>query len=289
MSLRNFSTVGGLLLLVGLVAACVSTEETNAGPQFKYPSEASFCEALAKAECNAKVVEACYSANDDTNKASCISARQDFAQCRASVTGVENPPVTHYNPAAAESCISKHASIYGDAKVDRLELKAANDACIKVFAGSGTAGSGCSVDVDCDTTKNLLCVMKAGTTEGTCAVPTEVALGDDCSDAAAQCEDDQFCGAAASGDICQKKVPEGKTCSAEVPCTDDSKCDAIDMMTGEGTCAAKIADTQPCVTDSECAGSFCDKDPNAAAGDMGICAHAFILSFKSGNCDGFKP
>ena len=284
MSLRNFSTVGGFLLVAGLVAACVSTEETNAGPQFKYPSEASFCEALAKAECNTDVVKACYSVSDDTNKGACVAARSSLSACRTSVTGVDNANVVGYNPAAAESCIAKHTSIYADAELTVAELDAAKEACIKVYSGAGSAGSTCEFDSDCNTAKNLRCVTRPGAS-GTCAEPRVVAAGADCSDPAAQCADDQFCGEAVSGQICQNKLPEGSMkCSETVPCGDAAKC-AIDMMTMVGTCEAKLADGADCTADDDCAGSFCEKDKDT---DAGVCASVYTITRFTHSCDGFK-
>jgi len=288
MSLRNFSTVAGLLL-AGVLTACVSTEETGGGPKYKYPTESSFCAELAKVECNTAVVTACYSADNADNKSSCVSARSAADECRASATGVANPGSPRYNPATAETCLAKQAAVYTDAKLTRDEIKAADEACIQVFSGPGTAGSTCSVDVDCDTTKGYRCITKAGSAGGTCAEPNPVGLGDDCTDAAAQCDDGQFCGEAASGLICQKRLAEGKTCTESVPCLEDLKCDSVDVMTGMGTCAAKLADTASCTADDQCSGSFCDKDPGATSTDMGICVEAYILNYKSATCDGFKP
>jgi hypothetical protein len=283
MSLRNFSTAGGLLIVAGvLLGACVSTEETNSGPQYKYPTESSFCSALAKADCTSDVVKACYSTDNADNKASCVAARSQTAACRASVTGVETALVS-YNPQTAEACIAKHASIYADAELTRDEMKAATDACIKTFSGSGGPGSGCSIDFDCDTNQNLRCIVKVAGTMGTCAVAHPVKLGDFCPDPADQCDDDQFCGKAVSGQICQKRIPAGNPCAADAPCDDASKC-VIDAMTMMGTCQAKVPDAQPCTADEDCAGTFCEIPKE---GTDSKCASVYEITRFLKTCDGF--
>src|SRR5262245_48827948 len=63
------------LLVATAVSAC-GGEPVETTPTFLYPTQASFCEALATMECNTAVVKACYGSDDTTvssDQASCVA------------------------------------------------------------------------------------------------------------------------------------------------------------------------------------------------------------------------
>lgn len=288
MSLRQSMAFG--LLFVGALCgvACVGTDETTDGPTgtvYKYPSEGDFCTAIAQGECNNAVVKACYGSSDASlaaDRDTCVSKRSLPSVCRASVTGVKNAPGS-YHPEFAEACLARHSSIYSDASITHDEVDQAREQCLKVFANAaGGAGSSCSNDFDCDTTRNLRCVIKGST--GACAEPIDVGGGEDCSNAAAQCPDTFYCDLGGSN-ACLKGPGEGQACSATKPCSVDFKCANLDAD-GNGTCAAKLANNADCSAEApeECTGGFC----NAPTGLLdGKCASTLTLAQTSASCGDF--
>lgn len=260
-SLRNKVAwvFGSGLVLTGLLVACDSSE-TAAGPVGPaYPSEESFCQDLGVALCNVNVVEACY-------LSSSTSIDGDTESCMRSVAKIENcnPERYPYHYEGAEACIASMEQIYQDAALSQAELSAADEACLVAFSLGGVEGSPCDASVDCNAAAGLRCVAKPGQ-EGSCQIPEEVAPGTSCAADTAVCTAEFYCG---SNLACIEKPGQGSPCSDAEPCAEDALCEG-DM------CAAKLANTEECTQNEECAGGFCVK---AQGQDNGVCGSQLNLS-----------
>src|SRR4051794_21634132 len=105
------------LFVVALVSACGGGPETDTSPQFAYPTESSFCAALAKAECNDSVVQAWYGSDATAladDRAGCAGARE--TQC--------TPNKLPYHPERAPDCIKTRLTGLADAVWTHEELDA---------------------------------------------------------------------------------------------------------------------------------------------------------------------
>ena len=180
---RSWSIVGGLFASGMLFATgCIGDDDPEVvGP--KYPSEASFCQALAEAACSAKVVEGCYGANNTANMSSCRDAFRAEG-C--------NPNHYGYHHEGAEACIAKIKAIYTDGALTQVELEDAENVCVKALSNSGGVNSPCEVDAQCNAGDGLSCVIKPGQ-QGTCQKPTEVMGGFSCAQAHEVCVEDFYC------------------------------------------------------------------------------------------------
>jgi hypothetical protein len=269
------------------MSGCVVTNDTTpsgpTGPNYKYPDETSFCNAVAAAECSDAVVNACFGSTTvaPADRQTCISARSELSRC--------NPGSLPYHPETAETCVNAIQALYATGTWTQADtrVKAASTACVAVLSKSGPAGSMCTTDTDCDAAHGLSCVFKAN--GGTCEQPHAVAGGEKCPNPADQCPADQYCDGTKSACIAKNAV--GDACDPmnpyALPCDDTSKCSAVTMK-----CVAKTADGMPCATDAECAGGFCTIPENATgtppAGSK--CGSAFKLNSLATNCDPFtKP
>ncbi len=274
---------GFLLSLAAGLGCGVSTDSTPAqGSLYTYPTEASFCTALAEAECAATVVEACYGDSSAENTNQCVSARSEARTCRT-IPGYEGADMAgaQYDPASADACVQNRKQIYADAKLTRDELDSAGKACVAVFSRSLGLGAPCETDIDCDTKSALSCILKAGQSEGTCAVPEVVAPGADCSGDDQVCDEGQFCGAEG---FCFAGYGEGKECAADKPCQADFLCTPDEG--GSSLCVAKVGAGGDCSEDAQCEGTFCNK---AAGSDMGVCTSTLTLTQIGQSCEAFLP
>jgi hypothetical protein len=273
-SLRNFSMVSALLFVVPVSALAVgctveTVNEPPPGPQYTYPSEADFCAAIAAAECTDQVVDACYASVPEKlaeDRAKCVAARTDPARC--------NPSSFAYFPQFADACVASRAKIYTDAELTKQEIEDDYEACLPVFSRGGRDGSACTIDIDCDTSTDLRCVIK-GTT-GTCRNPVEAAGGDECTAPDTVCADTHYC----DGSNCLTRKNAGAACSDVILCGEDLKCDAT-----SSTCVAKLGGGETCLVDEDCQG-FCI----LTAGETdGTCAGKIVLEISSQTCDSFQP
>lgn len=266
-----------------LLTACTVSTETSSpnGSPYKYPTEASFCTALAEAECASAVVEACYGQTSEENTEKCVAARSAEDVCR-SIPGLEGADYSgvSYDPASADACVAQRVSIYADAKLTREEVDAIAPACVAVFSKGQGKGGTCTTGIDCDTKAGLSCVLKAGEAEGECQESVEVGPGGDCSAADAVCEAGQFCNA---DGFCFVGYGEGKPCGADKPCQADLLCQPNEAGP---VCIAKTADGEACSADAECTGSFCNR---AAGATMGVCTSALTLTQIGESCEAFLP
>lgn len=264
------------LLVTSAVAGggcVVESASEPTGPQYTYPTEASFCTALAKAECNKTVVGACFGSDDTTleaDTAKCVTARE--ATC--------NPQNLPYNPAAADACIAKRTSVLSDAELTRVEIDDADEACLAVFSRDGGSGVTCAVNTDCNTADGLRCVVKPGQASGTCATPEILGGGEKCTADNAVCDVGFFCSATA-GDYCVAQPALGEACAPAMPCQDAFKCSA-DV---DGVCEAKLDNGAVCADDLQCSGGFCLKSTGQTDGN---CSAKYKLEFTSQSCDPFR-
>jgi hypothetical protein len=259
--------------VVGLLVACGGGRKPGeTDPDYPYPTEDSFCVAVAETECNKEVVEACYGSDESTlleDTSSCQAARE--AQC--------NPQGLPYRPGAAEECILERKKALDDAVWSKEEIAAVEQACLPVFSKEGGDGSACVSDYDCDSATGLRCVVKFGITQGVCGVPVTVVGGEDCSDPLAVCSADFYCEQQVSA--CLKRPLEGEECSEAAPCAEGSYCMGLDP----GTCVIKTKNGLACAKDELCAGGFCVGASDTAEG---ICSSTLPLQITSSSCDPYR-
>ena len=226
---------------LALAAGCVGDDDpVDPGP--KYPSEASFCQALAEAVCSGKVVEACYGANNTANTTSCRDAFRGEG-C--------NPNHYGYHHEGAEACIEKMKAIYADGTLTKAELEGADDVCVKALSNTLGVNGPCEVDAQCNAADGLSCVIKPGL-PGTCQVAEEVGGGVSCDAPNQVCVEGFFC--IAGNCLDGRQLMEA--CSETDPCAVELLC-LIPPTLMEGECVAKKADGQQCVGNDECVSGFC--------------------------------
>ncbi|MCC6551417.1 MAG: hypothetical protein IT372_00160 [Polyangiaceae bacterium] len=275
MSFRNFLMAGTWAALLASLTAgsgCVVTEEeAPSGPNYPYPTEISFCTALAGVECSDDVVMACLGSDEasiEDDRPKCVDAR--MTAC--------NPRNLKYNPAAAQGCLDARKAALEDAKLSRAEIEASDEACVEVFFADGASGSSCTANADCDTPSGLRCVIKPGQTAGTCVEPVSAAGGEKCDSPADVCMEGLYCNADA-GDFCTVQPGAGETCSDAAPCADGFKCSA----SVDGVCTAQSGNGDPCTVDDDCSGGFCVQGSTGT-----LCASTYTLEFSSTTCDDFR-
>lgn len=272
---RSVSFLLGCLVVV-LGAGCGGGGDTDTGgsttSSYAYPTDASFCEALAKAECNDAVVTACYGSDQTSlpdDQKSCVTAR----------AGRCNPDHLPYHPEHAEACIAAHAAAVQDATWTHDELAQIEEACLPVFSKQQSEGAACSVNTDCDATKDLRCVVKLGNIGGICAVPKVVTGGESCAAPAEVCADGFYCDPKVSH--CLAYPQENEACSATTPCDPVFYCTDADT----GVCTAKTKNGQACSLDEVCAGGFC---VGANEHMTGKCSSTLQLALTSSSCDVYR-
>lgn len=246
------------------------TEEP--APQFKYPTEADFCEALAKAECTSAVVTACYGSDSMTladDQMSCVAARE--GRC--------NPDHLPYHPELAEGCVTARGSAIQDAAWTHEELAKIEAACLPVFSKQQSEGAVCGASTDCATADGLLCVVKLGNIQGVCEEPVVVGGGESCADPAEVCDAGFYCDPKVSH--CLANPKENEDCSAAAPCAPDFYCTDSDA----GVCTAKTKNGLDCTKDEVCAGGFC---VGATAEVSGKCSATLPLQITSTACDVYR-
>lgn len=297
MSLHSISTIGALVsaayLAVGALSGCVVTnEETNppAGQQaqtYPFPSQADFCLAKAKAECNSTVQKDC-----NTTVDACVTGRSAVAVC--------NPASLPYDPAPAQACLTALTSAWADGVLDHTDIVSNTKACTPVFTQKHVGGDICATppavaaaslpsaaivgweigpDTECDTAAGYSCLIPAGKTSGACTKPTILGAGDDCSPAGSVCDDHLYC----NSGTCAKAKQLGD------PCTEEKLCD-LQFVCRSGSCAARAPAGTACKADAQCAGKdgptgFCIGD---ASGNNLQCFDTFQLTPFANSCESFK-
>jgi hypothetical protein len=246
--------IGWLLgsALVAAVAVVACSSDTTASP---YPDVASFCTAVATAECN-QVASVCGNSVD-----ACKSARTTHCNALAaggaakeidvfSVTGTGRK----YTSANVQSCLDQVNGIYAKKVITPADYKSAQDACNKVFQGTADKNQACLVDADC--TGSLLCDKKF------CASKVDKSLSDPCGNPGDICDSSSYC-AAGTPAICTARAKLNEVCSATKPCTSDLYC--------SGVCSQKKGSGAPCLVSTDCsdAAPYCDPN-NTNKCDAGV-------------------
>jgi hypothetical protein len=280
--MSSFSRFGfrkALAVAVSLVAvgAGMFGGGCSSGPDLS--SESSFCEAVAQADCNANVVQACYmpsatTAANDTNL--CIGVAATPERCNPL-----NAPFNS-NPNFTQACLDAHTALYANAPtIDPTLLAAKITACEAVFNFGGQTDAPCKLDTDCDVGDGFNCVVHAGGA-GSCQVPIAIAAGESCNGSASQCGSGFYCG---SGH-CISNNAVGEPCGAGTLCDGTvAFCSIPTSSSGgkpatTGTCKALLNDQSACTDDSQCQGGFCIAEDNGS-----LCAGSPApLSFDTPSC-----
>lgn len=278
MSLRKIVTTGVLALIGGGVVACVGTEEVSEPPPDPFANQNSFCSQLATAQCNANIVQACYQSADAADTSACVSAAQSPQNCVTSVVDTDAGAGVIYNSTNASACVTEATNAYSDARVTLTEQEALFNVCITVFHRGGTTGQACDFDSDCDTPNGLRCVKKPG--GNACAVPVDVAGGEDCSAADAVCPETQYCDAEVGN--CLAAPTETEDCGPDVPCAPGLICSGGET---DGFCLEKKAPGDECVDAVECESGFCVV---ASGAPMGTCRADKLYDVAFETCDEFR-
>jgi hypothetical protein len=246
------------------LALFASVACTNPGP--KYPDVTSFCNGVATAQCNSKVLMACALPNPST----CIANYESI--CLSAPPAGLQPPGTTYNAAAGEGCVNAYAGAYADAVLTLTEMANITAACLEVFEGAGIVNASCVVDSDCKVGTGLRCVTSSAGTS-TCQIPQAVAGGGSCSAPNQQCLIGYHCGATAHCDI---DGAVNDPCSTTLPCGPGLTCSSA-----SSTCLSKSADGSPCMGDIECVNGFCSIPQGQTTG---ICASEVIIAVNEPFC-----
>lgn len=279
MSLQKILTVGVLALVGGPVVACVSTETVEEAPVDPYASQAAFCTELAKAQCNATIVQACYQSTDAADTESCQTAAEFATNCIPSVVPTDAPSKMTYVKTDAAACVTRAGEVYADARVTLDELESLHATCINVFHANGSTGQPCTYDSDCSTPNGLRCIHKPGVAS-VCAVPVEAGGGQSCTGSDKVCADGFYCNVDAGA--CLEAPGANDDCGADTPCGEGLICTggAVD-----GFCIAKADVGDSCLAAEECASGFC---VTATGAPMGTCRADKLYDVAFETCDEFR-
>jgi hypothetical protein len=236
-----------VLFVLGIVTGCSDATGPKNDADSAVRTEASFCNAWAKAACNEEVLTACVSKDRET----CIADQQSHC---------EDLVPSGYAPGQAEDCIAAVKKAYADAvlSVEELDVVAnLGGDCGHLVAGAHAKGTACAKSTDCDTVHNYTCVIKAGDMTGTCQIPTIVGAGEPCDAPAEVCDTGLYCkGSTDEGFNCATRRKEDESCSS------NNECNLADLCVGatdtdKGTCSAKAKKSEPCTTSDDCATGIC--------------------------------
>jgi hypothetical protein len=205
-------------------------------------TEASFCQAWARAACNEDVVGNC----DEVSESACVDRQATFC---------EDLVPAGYTATNAAECIEAVGDAYADAELDAAELDVVlrlGGACSRLIAGPYEEGESCGEPNDCDTVRGYTCVIKAGEETGTCQEPQFQGKGEPCDALAMVCEEGAYC----DGENCLVTKAEGQRCTYDAMCEDGTRC-VIPVDATEGVCEPKLANRVDCTADAECASGIC--------------------------------
>ncbi len=255
------------LALVAGVAGCSS--KTSAPDP--YATVSGFCEGWGKAACSTTVVSNCSGADPkdvtDVLTSACVARQQVF--CEGLVPD-------GYVSTQATACLAGVQKAYSDGTLTATEIATVRhlgEPCDHLIKGPKAAGEPCTVDNDCDTVENYVCVMKAGV--GACAIPTVVDNGTSCKAAEATCNPGFYC-----DKNCIQSAASGEDCAHDYECGVGLGCD-IAAGADTGTCIPLVPQTK-CMADADCPSSkACDI---AIGGTTGTCASKITLTPDTGLC-----
>lgn len=262
----------GLWVAVGLLAAACGSRGKNDGPDYEYPTEQSFCQAVGEMECNDAVVKACYGSDQS-------SLAEDRASCVAARSAVCNPQALPYHPEPAEDCISARKVALEDAVWTKEEIANVEETCLPVLSKEGPDGAICKTSADCDSKEGLRCLVKFGSEEGVCGEPVVVVGGEDCADPLSVCDAAYYCDPQVNH--CLKKPAVDEPCSVAAPCAGDFYCTDPEG----GTCVVKTKNGLDCEKNELCSGGFC---VGATADTSGVCSSTLPLQINADSCDPYR-
>jgi hypothetical protein len=257
-----------LLSFVACVGGC-SAKEPTPDP---YATVSDFCAAWGNSACSSLVVSRC--SGMDTTPAlteACVETQQTF--CEGLV------PNTGYSSAQAKTCLAAVSKAYSDGTLTALEIATVRhlgDPCDHLIKGPQAEGDSCTQDDDCDTVKNVQCVLKDGV--GTCVIPTVVANGTSCAAPEASCMPGFYCG----DDNCVQSKAVNAKCAADFECAAGLSCSGLDADAGvsSGKCATRV-DPAACTADADCTTGVCDIVGTSATG---ACVENITLARAEGVC-----
>jgi hypothetical protein len=259
-----------LLGFVACLAGCSAKDSSD-----PYATVSEFCAAWGKAACNSTVVRDCSGMTTTAALTeACVEKQQAF--CEGLV------PNSGYNSAQAQRCLDAVGAAYSGAALTGDQIATVRhlaDPCNHLIKGPKAEGDSCTQDNDCNTLKNVLCVMKSGA--GTCVVPTVVANGTSCSAPAAACNPGFYC----DGDNCVQSHAVGGKCGADYECANNLTCaDAGDAGAATGKCATRV-DPSMCSADSDCMTGACDITGTSTTGE---CVDLITLSHAENVCQDLR-
>jgi hypothetical protein len=255
------------LCLVAGIAGC-SSKTTPPDP---YATVSGFCEGWGKAACSTTVVLNCSGADakdvTDVQTNKCIAKQQFF--CEGLVPD-------GYVSTQAEACLAGVQKAYSDGTLSATEINTVRHLgapCDHLIKGPKGKGETCTVDNDCDTVENYVCVLKAGV--GACAIPTVVDNGTSCKAPEATCNPGFYC-----DKNCIASAAQDEDCAHDYECGTGLVC-TIPAGSDTGTCTAPVPQTK-CTADQDCISSkVCDI---AAGGTMGTCVSRITLTPDTSLC-----
>jgi hypothetical protein len=261
----------GLGALGIVVTACSSSSSGNNNP---YPDVATFCQAVAKAECQ----EATNCGVDETQ---CETYRT--SQCQQGTIIVKQTPSDTlsrtYSSGKAKTCLDalngSNAFGGGNLQIKYADLQKLLDSCEAVFVGNAGNGSGCVTKYDCTNPGEICAPLPGRTDQGACATPTQKMTGDVCADPGDTCPDNNYCSTASGTPTCVASSTTG-------PCQSNLQCDTAYHCVS-GACAARAESGGACSTDADCdpkMAPFCDPDVDTCAVGLGFLNGSF-------DCNGF--
>ncbi len=231
----------------------------------KYPSVASFCNALAKTECDA------VSGKCGVTSEACLKTR--LASCEAFAATAKAGNLRDYKSSGVENCLTKTKSTLGKEKILPADDEAQFDACNRVFAGSVAQDKGtCTTKYDC-AGSDLIC------DQAICVRKDEKAKDGYCSDPGSVCPTGQYCGVnAVTKQQCLGRKQKGEACDAATLCSENLAC------TG-GLCADKSKAGEACTSNADCdsAVPVCDLGPPAT------CIDARRFTKGASSCKDYSP
>jgi hypothetical protein len=250
--------MGSLIVPFLVLVACAAKKD---GPDPLATVE-GFCSEWASRACDHDVWQKCGAKSADD----CAEAQRHF--CLSLV------PDGKYSRDGADACLDAVSQAYrsGTLTADQRDVvRHLGGACDAVLSGPGGDGDACTENSDCNRSTGLECIVRPGSTEGSCHKPVPVDNGLDCTAPASVCSTDFYC----NGENCIGKKKAGDPCSPGAPCKADSRClgadgkpvtGAADGGSASGTCVARKQTGDDCTEDDDCVTRICSPRAGSATG-----------------------
>ena len=261
----KFHAIFGCLVIGSVSVLGCSSTDSEPDPFATVPQ---FCQAWGKAACSSTTVANCAGVDKTTESLTqaCVDSQQAF--CETLFVGVAG-----YSSRNASACLSGVKSAYADGTLNADEITTVRHRgapCDKLIKGPQGVGETCTVDDDCNTLDDYLCVIKAGA--GTCQIPELVPNGDACDAPAASCNSGYYC----DGDNCVASKAAGKACTDDFQCVSGLVCDP-----DTAKCIARVSQTD-CTEDADCTTNVCSIPSGASTGK---CVNTIILTSTAKLCE----